>query len=303
MSENLHPSPTATPVPPLAGLGLRQARERAGWQQAALAAQLKVPVRHLEALESGRYDELPDATFARALASSVCRVLKIDAAPILAALPSAAPDRLGQPLGDLNAPMPTVGRSPFSGGVPLGGASSMRRVVGLSVALLLAAVVLWFVLPERVPEPVAPAAMVSAAPEAVAPLVPVAPPVVLEAVPPVPPVPAPLPPLPSLPPPTPLTEPAPPLPAVPQVVAATEAQAADVVQIRASEATWVQVTGASGRVWLQRSLQAGEVVGFSADLPLAVVVGRVDGTQVQVRGTAFDLTAVARNNVARFEVR
>ncbi len=45
---------------------------------AALAASLKVPVNKLEALEAGRYDELPDLTFARALASSACRQLKVD---------------------------------------------------------------------------------------------------------------------------------------------------------------------------------------------------------------------------------
>jgi len=38
-------------------------------------------------------------------------------------------------------------------------------------------------------------------------------------------------------------------------------------------------------------------------LPLAAVVGKADLTQVTVRGKAFDLNAVARDNVARFEVK
>ena len=59
---------------------LRAAREAAGLHIAALAAALKVPVRKLEALEAGRYGELPDLTFARALASSACRHLKVDPA-------------------------------------------------------------------------------------------------------------------------------------------------------------------------------------------------------------------------------
>ncbi|HPH15047.1 MAG TPA: helix-turn-helix transcriptional regulator, partial [Burkholderiaceae bacterium] len=66
-----------------AGALLRQAREAAGLHIAALAVSLKVPVKKLEALESDRLDLLPDAVFARALASSMCRALKIDAAPIL----------------------------------------------------------------------------------------------------------------------------------------------------------------------------------------------------------------------------
>ena len=55
---------------------------------------LKVPVRKLEALEDDRYDLLPDAVFVRALASSVCRTLKIDPQPVLDRLPQTAAPRL-----------------------------------------------------------------------------------------------------------------------------------------------------------------------------------------------------------------
>ena len=71
-----------------AGAMLRGARERQGLHIAALAAAIKVPQAKLEALEAGRYDELTDATFVRALAHSVCRVLKIDAKPVLELLPA-----------------------------------------------------------------------------------------------------------------------------------------------------------------------------------------------------------------------
>ena len=70
-----------------AGSMLRAARERQGLHIAALAAAIKVPQAKLEALEAGRYDELTDATFVRALAHSVSRVLKIDAKPVLELLP------------------------------------------------------------------------------------------------------------------------------------------------------------------------------------------------------------------------
>jgi cytoskeleton protein RodZ len=68
---------------------LRMARESAGMHVGALAVSLKVPVRHLEALEAGQFDKLPDPIFIRALASSVCRQLRIDTKPVLAALPQA----------------------------------------------------------------------------------------------------------------------------------------------------------------------------------------------------------------------
>ncbi|HSW21644.1 MAG TPA: helix-turn-helix transcriptional regulator, partial [Burkholderiaceae bacterium] len=71
-----------------AGSMLRAARERQGLHIAALAAAIKVPQVKLEALEAGRYNELTDATFVRALAHSVCRVLKIDAKPVLELLPA-----------------------------------------------------------------------------------------------------------------------------------------------------------------------------------------------------------------------
>ena len=51
-----------------AGAMLRAAREQQGLHIAALAAAIKVTPRKLDALEHDRWDELPDATFTRALA-------------------------------------------------------------------------------------------------------------------------------------------------------------------------------------------------------------------------------------------
>ena len=60
---------------------------------------------------------------------------------------------------------------------------------------------------------------------------------------------------------------------------------------------------ANGVVQLRRILATGETVGVSGALPLAVVVGRADVTDIQVRGKPFDLAAVSKENVARFEVK
>ena len=70
-----------------AGALLRDAREAAGLHIAALAVALKVPVAKLEALEADNFSALPDMVFVRALASSVCRTLKIDPQAVLALLP------------------------------------------------------------------------------------------------------------------------------------------------------------------------------------------------------------------------
>jgi transcriptional regulator with XRE-family HTH domain len=88
-----------------AGAMLRSAREKRGLHIAVLAAAIKVAPRKLEALEADRYDELPDLTFTRALAQTVCRSLKIDAEPVLGKLPPAGDmPKLAQVGGGINAP-------------------------------------------------------------------------------------------------------------------------------------------------------------------------------------------------------
>ncbi|RYZ05418.1 MAG: helix-turn-helix domain-containing protein, partial [Comamonadaceae bacterium] len=72
-----------------AGEMLRRAREAHGLPLDRVAAALKVPVQKLAALENDDIDQLPDAVFARALAASVARALRIDPAPVLAKLPGA----------------------------------------------------------------------------------------------------------------------------------------------------------------------------------------------------------------------
>ncbi|HET8747917.1 MAG TPA: helix-turn-helix transcriptional regulator, partial [Ramlibacter sp.] len=124
-----------------AGTLLRQAREAAGLHVATLAANLKVPVRKLEALEEDRYEELPDAVFARALASSVCRTLKVDPAPVLQRLPQTPQPRLAEGQA-INAPF----RSPSDGPAP-GLLKQVSRPVVLTVVLLLLAALGLIVLP------------------------------------------------------------------------------------------------------------------------------------------------------------
>jgi cytoskeleton protein RodZ len=50
-------------------------------------------------------------------------------------------------------------------------------------------------------------------------------------------------------------------------------------------------------------LTDGEVASVSGTEPMSIVVGRADVVDVEVRGKAFSLTAIAKDNVARFEVK
>lgn len=253
---------------------LRQARERAGLQLAELAAMLKIPVRRLEALEAGRFHELPNMTFARALALSVCRALKVDPQPILANFPASAEVRLSDIDRTLNTPMPKRA-SALTSAVQSAEKSALSWPMAFAVFMGVVAIVLWFFLPGREAPPTV--ALQS--------------PVAVSA-----PVPAPD-----------ATSDESSEGVQAEVIVATPpvlpADATNGLSMTARETSWVQVTGASGRVLLQRSLQPGETVILSADFPLSVVVGRADEVTVNLRGAPFNTAPHTRNNVARFEVR
>jgi len=134
---SVEPATTATAS---AGQLLRQAREAAGVELSALALALKVSVKKLEALEADRYTELPDAVFVRALASSVCRALKVNAAPVLAQLPQSSAPRLDYDESGLNTPFHTPGdvaKTPFLDRLS-------RPMVLAALAVLMGALVLIF---------------------------------------------------------------------------------------------------------------------------------------------------------------
>lgn len=321
---------------PTAGALLRQAREASGMHIAALAVSLKVPVKKLEALEQDRFDLLPDAVFVRALASSVCRTLKLDAAPVLGLLPQTTAPKLTYQGSGINAPFRTPGEGPS----PSVWTQVSKQAVLAGLLLLLGALVLIFMPrqdgsgkngadtpPAAMGEPVkplpaavamagsaladdakAPAAQVqepfAAASSAASGGLPAVPAATVAAVPLS---------MAALAPAAGNATPAPaavaaaaptPIPAASTPVsAASQTAPPGIVTFRTKGDSWVEVIDAKGTVVLRRLLTAGEVAGASGALPLAAVVGKADVTQVQVRGQAFDLNAVARDNVARFEVK
>ena len=81
---NTEPAPVDKP----GWILLQEARLAKGMDIEPLAAILKIPARKIEALEAGALSGVGDLTFSRALAGSICRQLRIDAKPILAAWPT-----------------------------------------------------------------------------------------------------------------------------------------------------------------------------------------------------------------------
>lgn len=309
-----------------AGQTLRAVREAAGLHIATLAVALKVPVKKLEALEADRHDQLPDTVFSRALASSVCRHLKIDPVPILALLPQTARQQLSDDDTHLNARFPSAPGSMAAGSFGV----SQVTLGAVAAFLLLAAVILYWpqirayvsmFIPatESRPSAMADSAGVSGTSGTIVesassrPSVHGAPrpadagagevprgelvtPVRSDAA---------------------LSSasaagartaaaaaagaPALPAPAASAAMAPSVGQA--LLALTARGASWVDITDARGASVFRRTLQAGESADVAGTPPLSAVIGRADITEVRVRGRSLDLTPFVRDNVARFEVK
>lgn len=281
-----------------AGQMLKKARTDAGLHIAALAVSLKVPVKRIEALESGQMNVLTDVVFFRALTSSICQALKIDAVPILDKLPKAALPRLNRNDVAINTPIVTSGASKST---VLSDIVSSPWLMGVALLCVAAAGVYFWPktsslamseavtatkntsLPDTMPLKEASISIDSANSALVAPptsavAVSVDSPVTST-----------------------LAIPAADISLTNSVVNPS-LPADNIVIFKASAETWVEVKNATGNTVFKKLLIAGEAAGANGALPLTVIVGRADVTQVEIRGKPLDLTAIAKSNVARFEV-
>ena len=293
----------ASPPATTAGRLLRAARESQGLHLAVLAASLKVSPQKLEAIENDRPEQLPDATFARALAQSMCRALKIDAEPVLSLLPTAASAGRGldHVARGLNQPF-------HDRGVPSDGDEWQRFLSPplIAAAVLVLAAVAVYLLPvgwvgrllptdagaSAVPEiaasnpidaGVAVSSTTSTAPESASPTLAAASAVG-----------------------SPEAEAAAPSSAVidtvfsaPLGTAASASAAGGLLTMRAVAESWVEVRDAKGQVLLSRTLAAGEAAGLDGPLPLHVTVGNAEATQIVFRGQPVALSESTRANRAR----
>jgi cytoskeleton protein RodZ len=280
---------------PTAGALLRQARQSRGLHIAALATSIKVPPRTLELLEADRYDELLDLTFARALAQTVCRSLKIDPTPVMALLPKSSGQNLYQVESGINKPfLDRPGRSGRPGGVESQSWKLALRPQWLLPGLLVLAAVGVYFFPGQwrleSQTPLSENSQVSQTPsEAV-----VAAPLVMAS----------------------STQPAPvellppsdgassaALLVAPAQIPAASAVAVPLLELRATENAWVEVQDASNKSLISRLVQAGEVINLDGAPPLRLKVGNAANTTVRFRGQLIDLSASTRDNVARIELK
>lgn len=298
MTEESNSQISAAPYSTAPSVSLREAREAAGLQLATLAAMLKVPVERLVALEEGRYQDLPNPTFARGLASSVCRVLKIDPAPVLQGLPQIADVKLVH-----GAAIQAVVDMPRRRRWPQLSATSLRSPIVWAGLLLALALALWWWLPPRDSAESLPSPSELPLPGTAVIAEPLAPVSQAESLPPpqqavqVPQGPAPAEPQSAVPQALPVNRPSP-----APVPSAQVAPAQPLIQLRARVTTWVQLNDAAGRELQQKTLQPGQTLDYDGQGPVQVVLGRSNGVDVIVRGQPYDTSSFASNRVARFEV-
>jgi cytoskeleton protein RodZ len=260
-----------------------------------LAVSLKVSVKKLEALEANRFDLLPDMVFVRALASSICRTLKIDEQPVLLALPPSVLPKIGR-VGDGLRPRFQDASHMTHGGFR----KSFSGPWGIALTFVIAAIiaiVFWpdkatvdslmatsraptALLPEKnlsLPEPMPVAAFASAPLEAAGPAS--------------------------------STVNASPVIAVGPLLNASNpgdsltAATSGPLKLIAKGDSWIEVLDAGGALLLRRTMMQGESLVLSGKLPLSVVLGRADLVTVWVRDQVFETSPFLKDNVARFEVK
>lgn len=334
MSENTQaPGDTSSASPSAPFSSLRQARLDRGLTLEGMASMIKVTPAKLDALESGRYQDLPDAAFTRALAMAVCRVLRIDPAPVLAGLPAAQPISLAAsaakpvPFDASRASNLKLNLDMAHPGIRWSAILVPRYLVPLGV--LLAAALLYVFpsdvdwsawLPKRDAAPViaeqgghAESVALGASQMVAEEVVPSTQVVASAAS---------------------AVDPSASQPDAAQAVAATgQSDASTPVAIadaasapmpvltvertrqpgsmRSGSAlvmvsfadSWVEVRNAKGERLLSRTVSSGETIGIDGEPPLYVKIGNASGMQVSYLGHAIGLDPYTRNNVARLELK
>ncbi len=117
-----------------AGTQLAALREERGWTVEQVANQLNLASRQIQALEADNYAALPGMVIVRGFIRTYAKLLRVDSAPILAAIASdkAEPDTILQDRGSLST---AFSESRVSTGKS--GASSSKRVMaGVALAIV-----------------------------------------------------------------------------------------------------------------------------------------------------------------------
>ncbi|MES2148730.1 MAG: helix-turn-helix domain-containing protein [Pseudomonadota bacterium] len=280
------------------GKALAAQREAMGWTVEQVADQLKLAVRQVVALEAGDYAALPGPAVVRGFIRAYAKVVKLDAAPLVAmvALETPAPSdatsttvRRDKPASFSEVRFPSNGKR----------AAPPYGVIAIGVVLLAAAGAAWHfgLLPAALmrsesPAASAPPASASAAAVADKPQLEttlVKPEAELK----------------------PLQSASVPLISVPPVAAAGQAQdsapaasaSANALVIEVREDSWVEVRRAKGSPLIARLVKAGSTETFDVSEPVTLVVGKPNSVSATLRGAPVDLPPIAGGTISRVNLK
>jgi cytoskeleton protein RodZ len=272
---------SAPAVPLDTGAALRCARTRLSMSVEEVSNRIKFAPQQIEALEAGDFAHLPEAAFLRGFIRSYAKLLQIDAAPLIAALPQKAEPSVpleAQALPDTAFPNIYAERRH----------NFIWLVVALAIALALA-LAAWVLggagSPGKQAAPPS-AAPATATPQTATDTLTLTPP---EATP----VSA-----------IPDTAQA----AAPTVAAASAATAAsasgvaaapDLIRMTFDQDSWVEITDKKGNILISQLNRSGTQQSLNGTPPLALVIGHGKSVHLYYKGQAVDLAPYIKTDVAR----
>lgn len=286
MSDGVVETEQITPVAPAPGV-LTAARNAAGMTLADAARHLKLSPWQVEALESGDYARLPGPVFVRGFIRNYARLLKIDAAPLLAEIAiQAAAEQPAEQVAVASESIPFPGQQSFN-----------WRPYAIAGAVIVAVLAGYeFFGDDAAPEGVdtrtveLPAPQVVA--EASAPVVPAENAAPAAATPESAPVSS-----------APVSRseavPAPVAPAVAAPVLIERGPNDQTVRMMFTRESWVEVRDGRGRVVFSQLNAAGTSQAVSAAPPMRLVVGNASGVRLLHNDRLIDLAPFTQVDVAR----
>jgi len=308
------------------GAVLRATREEQNLTIQEIATRLRLSIKQIEALETDRFDTLPEPTIVRGFIRNYAKQLKIAAEPLLEAysimVPSSVPhEMIVKPSANMKM---TSYKKPKTG---LYGLAVLAVLLGLGIWLFYQNYVqkpsptkeitnIDNIEPLALPEPALPMAEREAALQASSELT--LPPLLEPAIPnttlsegapsQV------TPPLASASEPAELAVPTAPVavmpvppvatsvaqPVVPNVVA--NVAGVGRLDFSATQETWVSVIDGNGREVYSKTIFAGSRESINAKLPVDITVGNAGATSLSMNGKSYDLAPYSRNNVAHIKL-
>lgn len=295
------------------GAQLAALREARGWSVEQVANQLNLAPRQIHAIETDNHAALPGMVIVRGFIRAYAKLLKTDAAPLLAMIAGEndAPAELPPIRNTLSAsfsetrlmsrgqrrfPVKLIGGLVFLvaiaalvvlGGQRMGWTPGLPGSLSVRIEEELA-----LMLPAKSSETqsavaedavqttvanetsAAPAASIAITPEVAAPIAPNAPVAEQPAV------------------------PATPAPATGSVV-----QSSDLLALHMREDSWVEIKRGDNSVLFSRLVKAGASETFEVAGPMSVTIGNAAGVDATLRGAPLDLKSGTNSNVARLNVK